>query len=445
MADAVGTVYQEPARILQQLIRFDTTNPPGNEAACIQYICDLLKQAGFDPVMLGQVPGRPNLVVRVPGKGAAAPLLLYGHADVVTVEGQQWQVPPFEGVLDDGFVWGRGALDMKGGLAMMLSALLRLKQAGITPPGEIVFAVVCDEEDGGRFGAGYLTEEHGELFHGIEHAIGELGGFTLYLAGKRFYPIMISEKQRCSFEVTVTGTGGHGSMPVRGGALAKLARILHKLDTRRLPVHITPPVRMTIEALAKHMPFPASLVFKLMLFPRVTDFVLDRMGAGGKFFDPLLHNTLCATVVRGGDMLNVIPGEASLVLDGRMLPGLEQAEMVREVEAFIGDDAGIKVTYFMPGPSNVNMGLFDTLSGILKEFDREAIPIPFVGIGVSDARYFSRLGIQTYGFTPMILPKGVDFSRLIHGANERVPVEALEFGANCIYSLITTTAREQNS
>lgn len=438
MENTAGNVHHNPATILQKLIRFNTTNPPGNETACVRYIFDLLKGAGFDPIMLGKAPDRQNLVVKFPGNGTAEPLLMYGHADVVTAEDQLWRMPPFEGIIDDDFVWGRGALDMKGALAMMLSALLRVKQAGITPPGEIVFAVVSDEENGGVFGAKFLTEEHADLFRGIEYAIGELGGFTMHLGNKRFYPIMISEKQRCSFEVTVTGTGGHGSMPVRGGAMAKLARILRTLDTRRLPVHITPPVKMSIEALAGNLPFPVNLVFYLLLKPILTDVVLRLIGDKGRFFDPLLHNTLCATVVRGGDMINVIPGEARITLDGRMLPGLEQAAMVNEVESLLGRDADVKVSYFSPGPSSVNMGLFETLAGILKTFDPEAIPVPFVGIGVSDARFFCRLGIQTYGFTPMILPKGIDFTRLIHGADERVPLEALEFGTNCIYELITS-------
>lgn len=435
MEDAARRI--STAQILHDLIRFDTTNPPGNETECIRYIHDVLKESGFEPVMLGKVPERQNLVLKVPGNGTAAPLMMYGHADVVTTEDQQWQKPPFEGIIEDGYVWGRGALDMKGALAMMLSSLLRLRQEGVTPPGDIVFAVVSDEENGGIFGAKYLTEEHRGLFEGIEFAIGEMGGFTLHFGNKRFYPIMISEKQRCTFEVKVSGTGGHGSFPIRGGAMAKLAAVLEKLDTRRLPVHITPPVKMTLEALAKNMSFPANLVFRLLLRPWCTDIVLNLLGEKGKFFDPLLHNTLSATIVRGGDMINVIPGEVSLMLDGRMLPGLQQEEMVQEVRAFIGNDADIQVTYFLPGPSFVNMGLFDTLADILKKFDSEAIPIPFVGIGVSDARFFSKLGIQTYGFTPMILPKDIEFSRMIHGADERVPIDALDFGAHCIYTLMT--------
>lgn len=437
MENVMADTYRNPAQILQKLIRYDTTNPPGNEGECIRFIFDLLWKSGYSPALLGKTPERPNLVVRVPGKGAAAPLLMYGHADVVTAENQQWQFPPFSGVIEDGFLWGRGALDMKGALAMMLSALLRLKREGATPSGDLVFAVVSDEENGGVYGAKYLVEEHAGLFTGINYAIGEMGGFTMRFGGKRFYPIMISEKQRCSLEVTVRGVGGHGSMPVRGEAMAKLAEVLHRLDTRRLPVHITPPVKMAIEALAGNMPFPAGRVLSLLLQPRLTDVVLKLLGDRGKFFDPLLHNTVCATSVRAGDMINVIPAEARVTLDGRMVPGFCQAEFVREVEALIGEGANIEVTYYCAGPLSVDLGLFETLSGILKMFDSQALPIPFAGIGVSDARFFSKLGIQTYGFTPMMLPEGIDFARLVHGADERVPLEALDFGTNCIYRLIT--------
>ncbi len=440
MAQINGKLSENPARLLQKLIRFNTTNPPGNETDCIKFIYSLLKEAGLEPVMLGKVPERQNLVVRLPGKKDAAPLFMYGHADVVTAANQEWQHPPFEGVIDEEFVWGRGALDMKGGLTMMLSALLRAWHEGVTPPGDIIFAVVCDEENGGVYGAKYLTEEHPDLFRGVKYAIGEMGGFTLHLGKKRFYPIMISEKQRCSFKLTVTGPGGHGSLPVRGGAAAKLAKILERLDKKRLPVQITPPVKMTIEALGQNMAFPASLIFRLLLKPSLTDRLLALLGDKGKFFDPLLHNTVSPTIIRGGDMINVIPGEITVELDGRLLPGLDKGEMIAQMQDLIGSEADLAVTYFSPGPAEVNMGLFETLSDILRESDPVAIPIPFVGIGVSDARFFCRLGIQTYGFTPMILPKEIDFSRLIHGANERIPLEALTFGVNSIYKLITQSA-----
>jgi acetylornithine deacetylase/succinyl-diaminopimelate desuccinylase-like protein len=431
-----GEVCRQPAELLRRLIRFQTVNPPGNETECIGYIAELLRDAGLSPLMVGKTPERQNLVVRLPGKGQAPPFLMYGHADVVTVENQKWTHPPFAGVQADGFIWGRGALDMKSGLAMMTAALLRLKREGFIPEGDIIFAVVCDEENGGTFGAEYLTTEHGELFRGVRYAISELGGFSMSLVGKRFYPIMVSERQRCSLRVRIAGPGGHGSLARRGGAMATLSRILHRLDSKRLPVHMTPPVKMMLEALSSNMPFPAKLVPRLLSRPAWANWMLRMLGEKQAFFETLFRNTVSPTIVRGGEMINVVPSEIRLELDGRLLPGLGPEILVREVRKLVNGEADIEISHYSPGPKEIDMGLFETLSSVLREQDPEGLPVPFVGSGVSDARFFCRLGIQTYGFTPMTLPKDVDFSVLIHGADERIPVEALEFGTESIHRLL---------
>ena len=183
--------------LLQDLLRFDTTNPPGDEAACINYIDQLLNGAGFQTLILGKSPERPNLITRLEGQGNAAPLLLYGHVDVVTTARQDWQHPPFEGKLVDGYLWGRGALDMKGGIAMMLAALLRAKSQKLPLAGDVVLALVSDEEAGGHFGARSLVEQHPDLFAGVRYAIGEFGGFSFNFGRRRFYPVMVAEKQVC--------------------------------------------------------------------------------------------------------------------------------------------------------------------------------------------------------------------------------------------------------
>jgi acetylornithine deacetylase/succinyl-diaminopimelate desuccinylase-like protein len=183
------SIYQRPAELLQNLIRFDTTNPPGNEAECIAYISRLLSNAGFETTIVAKDANRPNLIVRLPGRGSSPPLLLYGHVDVVSTENQEWSHPPFSGVARGGYVWGRGALDMKGGVAMMLAAFLRAKAERFAPAGDVILAVVSDEEAGGNYGAMYLVEEHGQLFSGVRYAIGEFGGFPLHLAGRKFYAI----------------------------------------------------------------------------------------------------------------------------------------------------------------------------------------------------------------------------------------------------------------
>ena len=211
--DKISSIYQYPAELLQRLIRFDTTNPPGNETECIAFIHGLLNEAGIEAMVLAKTPERPNLIARLSGRGSAPPLLLYGHVDVVTTQNQEWRQPPFEGKLVDGFVWGRGALDMKGGVAMLLSAFLRAKAEGVELPGDVLLAVVSDEEAGGDYGAKFLVEQHPDLFDGIRYALGEFGGFTMYVGKKRFYPIQIAEKQICWMKATVRGSGGTDPCP----------------------------------------------------------------------------------------------------------------------------------------------------------------------------------------------------------------------------------------
>ncbi|MDH3308404.1 MAG: M20/M25/M40 family metallo-hydrolase, partial [Acidimicrobiia bacterium] len=234
--------------VLQRLIRFDTTNPPGNERTAVTYVQDLIESAGVATTLLAKDPDRPNLVARVSGRGEAPPLLLQGHIDVVPTTDQQWAHDPFGGELIDGYVWGRGALDMKSGVVMMVDAFLRAA-AGETPPaGDVILCVVADEEDGGAFGAKFLVEEHPDLFTDVRYGIGEFGAFPLFLAGKKFYPIQIAERIGVRFTLTMRGPAGHGSLPVTGGAMAKLGRTLTRLDRRRFPIHVTPATRLMLEA-----------------------------------------------------------------------------------------------------------------------------------------------------------------------------------------------------
>jgi len=429
-------IYQRPASLLQQLIRFNTTNPPGNEAACISFIQGLLTEADVPTMLLARNPARPNLIARLPGQGNAPPLLLQGHIDVVTTEHQIWQHPPFEGKEVDGYIWGRGTLDMKGSVAMMLAAFLRAKAEGTALPGDVVLAVLCDEEAGSDDGAKYLVEHYPEVFQGIRYALGEAGGFSLYIGGRKFYPIQVVEKQVCWMRATVRGPAGHGSIPMHGGAMAKLGHLLQHLDAHRLPVHITPVARQMLEAISSAFPPPFSSMFSQLLDPALTDRTLDGLGTQSLLFDAMLHNTVNATIVRGGDKINVVPSEIVVELDGRLLPGYHPADIIAELRPILGDEVELELMRHDPGPAEPDMGLFETLADILREADQDGITIPFLLFGVSDARFFSRLGIQTYGFTPMQLPEAFNFMQTIHAADERVPVEALDFGTNAIYSVL---------
>jgi acetylornithine deacetylase/succinyl-diaminopimelate desuccinylase-like protein len=430
------SIYNRPVEILQRLIRFNTTNPPGDEAECIAYIRGLLTEAGIESTVLEWTTNRPNLIARIQGAGKAPPLLLYGHVDVVTTENQKWDQPPFEGKILDGFIWGRGALDMKGGVAMMLSAFLRANAEGLQPPGDIVLAIVTDEEAGGDDGAKFLVENHADLFKDIRYAIGEFGGFTLQVGPKRFYPIMIAEKQICWMKATVRGQGGHGSMPVRGGAMARLSQLLKQLDEQSLPIHVTPAARLMFEPMAAAIGGLNGAILKQLTNPMLANSVLNLLGERARLFTPLLHNTVSPTILHGSTKVNVIPSEISVELDGRLLPGFGPDDMLKELRPIVGSDVDLEVLKFDPGPSEPNMGLFNTLSDILRKADPDGTPVPLLLSGVTDGRFFSRLGIQTYGFLPMPLPEDFNFTQTIHAANERVPVDAIKFGAEAIYQAL---------
>jgi acetylornithine deacetylase/succinyl-diaminopimelate desuccinylase-like protein len=429
-------IHTRPAELLRNLIRFDTTNPPGNERACVSYIQGLIAAAGIESVIRARDPERPNLIARLPGRGAAPPLLLQGHVDVVSTAGQKWSHPPFEAVEADGYIWGRGAVDMKGGVAMMLSALLRARTEGLEPPGDVIFCALADEEGMSGYGAEWLVREHVELFEGVRFAIGEFGGFTSHVGGRRLYPIQVAEKQVCTVRMTVHGQPGHGSMPVRGGAMARMAHALQRLDRERLPVHVTRVARDMIEAMAGALPRPQGAAMRLLLRPRVTNLLLDRIGDRARMLDPLLHNTVSPTVLQSDDKFNVIPGEVTAVLDGRLLPGFSPDDLLAELRALLGNDLDLEVMHFDASPAEPDMGLFPTLAGILERADPGSTATPLLMPGVSDGRFFARLGIQTYGFLPLKLPAGFDFWSGVHGADERVPADAVEFGANAVHEAL---------
>ncbi len=422
-----------PIEMLQQLLRFDTTNPPGNERACIEHIDRLLRRAGLETTIVAADPERPNLVARLPGRGTAPPLLWQGHVDVVPTTGQEWTHDPFGAVIDGGDVYGRGTLDMKAGVAMMIHALLRAHGEQIQPGGDVVLAVLADEEGGGGLGALHLVRERPDLLEGIKYAIGEFGGFTMDIGGQRFSPIQVTEKQLCTLRATVRGPGGHGSLPMHGGTTARLAKLLRRLDRKRLPVHVTPVVARMVQALSTELPTPQRLLLQRLLDPRLTDGVLKLLGERGNIFAPLLHNTVNATIVQAGDTVNVVPAQATVVLDGRVLPGQSPEQMLGEVRALLGADVELEVLNSEPGPPEPDFGLFELLAGVLRDADGTTTPIPLLLAGVTDARHFGRLGIQGYGFTPMQLPEELRFTELIHAADERIPVDAVAFGADALF------------
>ena len=329
---------------------------------------------------------------------------------------------------------GRGALDMKSGVAMYLHAALRLRSEEVAPAGDIILAFTSDEETGSTHGARFLVEQHPGLFAGVRYALSELGGFTQWISGRPFYPIQVAEKQFCVVRATFRGPSGHASSIVRDSAMAKLGRFLRSLDRRRLPVHVTPPVRQMLERMSDGLPTVQRLALRPLLQPRLTDRLLDVLGKDGRDLDPLLHNTATPTIVAGGESVNVIPSEVTLDLDGRLLPGQTPRDLLRELERHCPDVASFEIVREEPAaPAVPDLTMLPLLEEVLLELDPPAPTYPLVLPGYTDARHFARLGIQTYGFMPLKLERGGASMSLVHAPDERAPAAAVEFGAEAVY------------
>ena len=336
--------------------------------------------------------------------------MLQGHVDVVTTAGQNWTHPPFEARLEDGYVWGRGALDMKAGVAMLVSAFVRAKREGVQLPGDLVLVVLSDEEGGGNLGARYLVEEHPELFEGMRYGLGEFGGFTLEVGGKRFYPIQVAEKQICWLKATIRGPGGHGAMINRGGTVARLAPLPHRprpqAAARARDAGRARDGREDGRGAAAAPGADHALAAEAAPDRSALSVCSARVRAQ---FEPMLRNTVNATIVRGGAKVNVVPSEIELELDGRALPGFTPEQLIAELHDLAGDDIEVELVRHDRGASTPDLGLFDTLAEVIRELDPEGIPMPLLQIGVTDGRFFAQAGVQTYGFLPMRLPPDFAF------------------------------------
>jgi len=332
---------------------------------------------------------------------------------------------------------------MKGPIVMMIDAFLRAAADPSPPAGDVILCVVCDEEMFGTEGARFLVENHAGSFEGVRYCLGEFGGFPFRFDGTRFYPIQIAERIGVGFEITIEGPAGHGSIPIRHGAMAKLGRMLRALDRRPLPVHVTVPTRLMLEALAAHTSGATRLALRRLGDARTAAPVLRAMRSQLGMFEPLFRNTVSPTVVRGGDKHNVIPSRITLTLDGRMLPGSSIDEFLSEVRTVVGNDCTIEVTTDgSTSPAEPDLGLFGLLAESLMEVDPEGMPIPFLLPAVTDGRWFAQLGIQPYGYTPMSLPEGFDFQRTVHAADERIPTDALAFGAAAFTTVLRRYGEE---
>ncbi len=415
------------ARVCSELIQLDSSNygdgtGPG-EASAAEFVEAFLQGAGLDPHRFTTTSAqRQGVVCRVPGQDPAAPaLVLHAHLDVVPAIAADWSVPAFEGVIQDGMVWGRGAVDMKDMDAMILTVIQEWQQKGIRPRRDIVLLFLPDEEAGGRHGAHWVVDNHPEFLDGVTEGIGEVGGFSLELANnKRLYMIETAQKGLAWLRLRATGTAAHGSMIADDNAVTRLARTITRIGEHRFPLQLTP----TVEQFLAQACDAAGIAFD----PRDPEAAVAELGPLARMIGATLRHTANPTMLVAGYKNNVIPGEAEAVVDARFLPGLEE-DFFAQFDALL--EPG--VTY---EPEVHDISLETTFDGDLVQGmvaalmaeDPDAVPVPYTLSGGTDAKALSRLGIRCFGFAPLQLPPDLDFTALFHGIDERVPVEALDFG-----------------
>jgi acetylornithine deacetylase/succinyl-diaminopimelate desuccinylase-like protein len=421
--DPAGSVLDH----CRALVRIDTSNfgddsGPGERSAA-EYVAERLSDAGLEPTLVESAPGRASVLARWGGRDADAdPLLLHGHLDVVPARADDWSVPPFAAEIVDGYLYGRGTVDMKDFDAMLLSVLEARQRAGWAPRRPVVLAFTADEEAGSRYGAHWLVDEHPDWFADCTEAVGEVGGFSTDVAGRRLYLIESGEKGMTWVRLTARGAAGHGSMRHPDNAIARLAQAVGAVGAYEWPAQPGPAMRQ-LQAKVQELADSAG---------DDPDKLIAELGPAARMVGAGVRNTTNPTMLRAGYKVNVVPGEAQAWVDGRFLPG--------ERDAFVGwlrDRVGpgvdvdieledVALEYEFTGD------LVDAMTASLIAEDPEAHVAPYLMSGGTDAKAWHRLGIPSYGFTPLRLPSDLDFTALFHGVDERVPVDALEFGARVL-------------
>ena len=420
----------EVVGLCSEMIRIDSTNfgdgsGPG-ERKVAEYVAAKLAEVGIEPVLHETGERRTNVVARIEGTDPSRDaLLIHGHLDVVPANAHDWSVPPFSGEVQDGCVWGRGAVDMKDMDAMTLAVVRQRMREGRRPHRDVVLAFLADEEAGGRSGAHRLIDERPELFEGVSEGIGEVGGFSLTVgADTRLYLIETAEKGLAWMRLTARGRAGHGSMINHDNAVTALCEAVARLGRHQFPLRVTPTVRRFLAEISQ--------VLGLDLDADDLDGVVAKLGPMAVLIGATLRNTVNPTMLDAGYKVNVIPGQAQAHLDGRFLPGYEE-EFFAEVDALIGPDIQREMLeHQIALETDFEGHLVDAACEALKAEDPGARPVPYTLSGGTDAKAFSRLGIRCIGFSPLLLPPDLDFAGLFHGVDERVPVQALAFGTRVL-------------
>jgi acetylornithine deacetylase/succinyl-diaminopimelate desuccinylase-like protein len=429
------TAADEVAGICRDLLRIDTTNTGDprttvGERVAAEYVAARLAEAGIESVVHESAPKRANLVARIRGRDPSrGALLIHGHLDVVPADASEWSVPPFEGVEKDGYLWGRGAIDMKDFDAMMLAVVREWQRTGYTPPRDIVLAFTADEEAGMQFGSQFLVQEHADLLEGCTEAIGEVGGFSYTINDDlRLYLVETAEKGIDWLRLHARGRPGHGSFVHDDNAVTALAEAVARVGRHRFPMVITPTVRAFLEQVCD--------AIGIDFDPDNPELAVGKLGPIASLIGATVRNTANPTRLEAGYKDNVIPGKASATVDCRTLPG--QAEIfLDQLRDVVGPDIEIEHLQQQAAvETDFDGALVDAMAAALRAEDPGARAVPYMLSGGTDAKAFTTLGIRCFGFAPLRLPADLPFSTLFHGIDERVPVEGLRFGVRVLDRLL---------
>ena len=420
---------EEVVRICQDLIRIPSVNfgeGKGNEKEVAEYVAALLEEVGIKATIYESAPGRCNVMARISGRDSSRPgLIVHGHLDVVPANADDWSVNPFCGDIIDGFIWGRGAVDMKNMDAMIIATVRDWSRTGYVPPRDIVLAFFADEEAGSILGSHWMVDKHPELFSGCNEAISEVGGFSVTVAdGKRFYMIETAEKGIHWMKLTAHGKAGHGSVLNQENALTRLAEAVAKIGNHEWPQRYS----TTVKNLLKKV---ASVTGKAYDEKDLRPLLLE-IGFAARMIGATLQNTANPTMLEAGYKANVIPGSASAVIDGRFIPGFED-ELNETITQLVGPHVSVEtiardIALEVPFEGD----LVDAMCAAIVKEDSQAIPVPYLMSGGTDNKALAKLGIIGYGFSPLKLPEDFDFVAMFHGVDERVPVEGLTFGVRVL-------------
>jgi acetylornithine deacetylase/succinyl-diaminopimelate desuccinylase-like protein len=436
-----GRIKEEAVQTLSDYIKVDTTNPPGKEMAGARYLQGLLEKEGFSADVLESQPDRGNLICIMKGRDHLPPLVLLHHVDVVPAEAEKWKHPPYSGAVIDGEVWGRGAQDCKSLGVIELVTFLLLKREGFRPKRDIVYMATADEETGGKWGVGWLLQNHPEMMK-AEYVINEGGGVGMVVGQRHVYTCQTAEKGICWLKLTFRGKPGHGSVPHDDNCIVKMAKAIEKISSYRSPLRRTRTTENFIKGIAEEQRFPRSFFMKQLLNPLFSRAVQKRIPDVGLkgMVGAILRNTFVPTVVQGGQKTNVIPSECSCQVDCRILPGVNPEMIKAELRDLLFDFRDYEIEILQTSPASespADNALYRSLAKTLSQVDPKAKMIPIMLTGATDSRYFRDKGAAAYGFQAMAPMENLsEYLSRVHGHDERISTESLLFGARVLYEVL---------